>query len=806
MKNIFKHTLLAAAVLTLASLTGCVDNKLDTDQYAGSVALAAIAPNPVMRGGELRIIGSNLETVTEVRFAGDVTVTDITTIASGARSEIRVVVPVEGPEVGPVTIVTEAGIKASTRFDLQYTEPIVIESFSPAEALSGDEITITGEYLNTAKEIIFGGDVIVTGFVSQSRHELKVIVPSNAITGPVIVGDVNEIEDENTIPNRVYSAEELVIGNPTVVKAEKATYKSGDEISVAGEHLDMIQAINLTGIADVPFTVDETGSTVVFNLPAAAGDGNIVLVSYAGVEFVAGEIETVTVADLAVASCAADKRYKAGSDVKVTGSDLDLVTKVEFTGAEAEWFLDENGAIIATIPATAKDGVITVSLASGKQANTPAIEVVKPVASATDVTAAVAGKSQVKVSGTDLDLVTDVKIGDKAQTFIACTFTFADGDIVVDIPAAAYTGPITLTAANGDETVTGEIEVTYDEAVSISFDQSEYALGKNVSVSGSNLLQIESMSIKGKKVVSYSLRADDAMVFALPDGMGPGVYRLDLTLVDGSTLTWPVAFSVTAPYTETVIWEGYEDMGSWSNQPYLGADGAFAAEGLAIGDIVRIYYTPLADWWQFQIFGGHWEGMTFPELGGSNTVAANNTEAGAQFFAFEVTADNYEVLTTVGGWGGALLTQGENVAITGLTFLHFGATETVIYEGPTALTWGDDGRFGLALKYFEDAGADSKLIVYFEQTANWGQVQFNDGWWGNADVSFPEIGGAYLTTDNAGGKDVTKIELTVTAALLDHLKACPGDYFGLNTEYRGDGRVGMVIQGSDWIITKIAIQ
>ena len=517
------------------------------------------------------------------------------------------------------------------------------------------------------------------------------------------MGDVNEIEDENTIPNRVYSAEELVIGNPTVVKAEKATYKSGDEITVAGEHLDMIQAINLTGIADVPFTVDETGSSITFNLPASATDGNIVLVSYAGVEFVAGEIETVTVADLAVASCASDKRYKAGSDVKISGSDLDLVTKVEFTGAEAEWALQESGDIIAKIPATAKDGVITVSLASGKQANTPAIEVVKPVASATDVATAVAGKSQVKVSGTDLDLVTDVKIGDKARSFIACEFSLSGKDLVVDIPSAAYTGPITLTAANGDETVTGEIEITYDEAVSISFDQSEYALGKNVSVSGSNLLQIESISIKGKKVVSYSLRADDAMVFALPDGMGPGVYRLDLTLIDGTALTWPVAFSVTAPYTETMIWEGYEDMGSWSNQPYLGADGAFAAEGLAIGDIVRIYYTPLADWWQFQIFGGHWEGMTFPELGGSNTVAANNTEAGAQFFAFEVTADNYAVLTTAGGWGGALLTQGENVAITGLSFIHFGATETVIDEGPTALTWGDDGRFGLALKYFDGA-------------------------------------------------------------------------------------------------------
>ena len=219
MKNIFKHSLLAAAVLALASLTGCYQNKLDTDQYSGTVALAAIAPNPVMRGGELRIIGSNLETVSEVRFAGGVTVTDITTVAAGPRSEIRLTVPVEGPEVGPVTIVTGAGITASTRFDLQYTEPIVIESFSPAEALSGDEITITGDYLNTVKEVIFGGDVIVTEFVSQSRHELKVTVPANAITGPVIAGDVNEIEDENTIPNRIYSAKELAIGKPTVAKA-----------------------------------------------------------------------------------------------------------------------------------------------------------------------------------------------------------------------------------------------------------------------------------------------------------------------------------------------------------------------------------------------------------------------------------------------------------------------------------------------------------------------------------------------------------------------------------------------------------
>ena len=72
-------------------------------------------------------------------------------------------------------------------------------------------------------------------------------------------------------------------------------------------------------------------------------------------------------------------------------------------------------------------------------------------------------------------------------------------------------------------------------------------------------------------------------------------------------------------------------------------------------------------------------------------------------------------------------------------------------------------------------------------------------------MNFPELGGAYLTTDNAGGKDVTKIALTITGDMLEHLKSHAGDYFGLNTQYQGDGRVGMVLQGSDWIIEQITI-
>ena len=810
MKKILKYSLLA--VLTLAALAGCKKSELDTDQFNG-FSLAAVAPNPVMRGGELRLVGGGLENATAVQFAGNITVTDIQVVKSGAQSEIRVLVPMEGPEVGKVTVVSSDGAAASTRFDLTFTEPIEIESYTPAEVLSGDVITFKGEYLNDVKEVIFtGDDAFATEFVSQSRHELQVKVPYNAISGPVILSDVNEKEDDSSIPNHIYTKTDLVVANPTVAKAEKATYKSGDMITVTGEHLDMIKTVSLVQADDVEFLLSEDGKTITFTLPAEATDGAITLTSFAGVAFDAGEIATVTVSDLAIKSLAEDERYKAGCEVEISGEDLDLVTKVVFAGSdEGSWYLSE-GKIYAIQPVDAQDGAITLTLDSGKTAKTDAIEVVKP-----DILAwehfdeYVAGKTVVTVDGLDLDLVESVKMGDKKQGFIDCDYEMEDDElgnaiVKVTIPEQAYTGPIIFTSAAGYETETYEIEVTYDMAVSINFKAPSFELGSEpISITGKKLLQIESVAIKGKKVTSYSVRSDDAMTFELPEGVGPGVYRLALTLTDGTELTWPVPFAITAPFDEIFVFEGYEDLNGWKNQPYLGADGAFAEAGMVVGDQVRIYYKPLADWWQFQIFGGHWEGMTFPEVGGTNTVSAKNTEPDAEFFTFEVTSDNIGILTGIGGWGGALLTQGEGVAITGLSLIHFRASEKVIYEGPTMMTWGDDGRFGLALKYFEDAGANSTLIVYFKQTENWGQVQFNDGWWANADVSFPELGGAYLTTDNAGGKDVTKIELTITEDLLNHLKSHAGDYFGLNTEYQADGRVGMVIQGQDWIIEKIAI-
>ena len=75
MKNTLKYSVLAAICVVMSVFTGCAPASLDTDQFADTgITLAAVQPNPVMRGGVLNIVGSNLQDVTEVRFAGGVTV------------------------------------------------------------------------------------------------------------------------------------------------------------------------------------------------------------------------------------------------------------------------------------------------------------------------------------------------------------------------------------------------------------------------------------------------------------------------------------------------------------------------------------------------------------------------------------------------------------------------------------------------------------------------------------------------------------------------------------------------------------
>ena len=373
MNKIFKlAALLSACLMTFA----CAPEELSTDQYPDdAVNFAAFAPNPVARGGALRIVGSNLQRIVEVQIPGINPITDIEVVKEGHESEIRVIIPVDGPEVGKVAIVDLCGNTHVSLADIAYSEPIIFDDFTPKNAMPGEVITIKGDYMNNIRAVQFTGGAVVTEFPEQSRYQMKVVVPANAITGKIIIADVDENNNpDGLIPNLFYSQDELVIGEPDVVAADRGTLKLGDEVTVTGEHLEMIKSVNFGGV-DADFTVAEDGKSLTAVLPATAVDGDLVLVSFAGTEHKAGAYTTLVPSELKIAP---ETRYKAGLNAVVTGKDLDLVTGATLAGTALE-YVYADGAITFPIPATAVDGAVTLTLANGKTVDTEAIELVKPV-------------------------------------------------------------------------------------------------------------------------------------------------------------------------------------------------------------------------------------------------------------------------------------------------------------------------------------------------------------------------------------------------------------------------------------------
>lgn len=784
MKKIFNIFSLIA--VSAALLCGCKGELVDTNQYAeAGVALNVYGPQPVMRGGELRFLGSNLDKITEVIIPGVSPITEINVVKAGVPSEIRIIVPKDGPEPGVVTLVAADGKEIVTKTALTYLEPIELESFSPASVKADDVLTIKGDYLNLIHEVIFSEDVIVSekAFISHSRYEIKVKVPVEARTGVIGVGDIDETLEENAelIPNVIYSEAELVVAQPEVTSMTAARFIAGASVKISGRNLNYVATLNLPGAPATEFTVNAAGTEIIFDLPAAAQDGTAILVAKSGVEVEAGEYETVVPTSLV----AAPSPVKAGAILTISGDDLNLVTGVDLPGA-AGMDYETAESITLTMPDTATEGDATLRMANGKSV-TVAFTLVKPVFEAFSENPAAAG-SDIVISGTDLDLVKSVTFGGNLTVEVEA----AETEITVAVPTTAETGMVKLNLANGKsvdcesltvnkptacfitELPSAETEI-YGGTVLVVPVENEDKL-ENVEVNGESVkfllngktlyINLPDMAGKGtvvklissngaveytidcipnniqKKVIwsgswdcgSWSGNQDLAwggfdwssvdlsagtvtMIFDFTQDSSQGWWQLALRHGDGwADLPENSFFELAAGQTQlevpltqamlddliangglvltgcnytltkitlkteipmdVTLWEGEAIADDWKNQPSLLSDGGteLVANGAKAGSKVSLYITPLEADWKLQIVEGHW-GPTYASICsvGNDTEDGKFTEydlaANGGCYTFELTQEMYDNAIKTGGWGGVFVLNGDNVKVTKVTLL-----------------------------------------------------------------------------------------------------------------------------------------
>lgn len=782
MKNIFRLSILFAALV--CSAAACSNEELDTAQYSGKqVRLVSYGPNPVMRGGALTFIGSNLDKIVEVDVPGVDPLTQIDVVSSGKQSEIRVVLPAEGPEVGKITLKSSDGKVFTTETELEYTEPIVLDKFTTSKtpAMPGDEVKLQGDYMNLVVSVTFEGGAVAQ-VKNIDRHNASVIIPSSAITGKIV------LSDEGEIANLIYSDNELQIGDPTVSSVKSSAWKRGNEATISGAYLDMIKEVKLVGdvtVAAEDLTVSKDGKTLTFNIPAEAQSGDVNAVSYAGKTFKAGTATMVVPTSLK----AEPSPVKAGSNLVISGKDLDVVNTVEFPSAGTlPVFELSNGKITATVPSTATEGNVKLKMANGDEAEV-AFTLVKPVVTKVSPTELMAGESIV-VEGTDLDLISSATLGGKAVEIADAN---EDGTrLVLTTTASSVSGKIVLTQFNG-ETVAPEsdIKLTYDSYIVVNELPSAEHIGATVTLKGENFMMIENIFIGEAKVVTYTARSDKEISFIMPYNT-IGTYDIVFKLLNGDTETCPSRIGVLLEQKFIKAWEGSCAI-TWNDGGRVLVPASNFLDVKA-GSKMRLYYTYNGPTWcQAQLNYGDWSGVVFPELGKNVLIPQDIfgwNDNGEVSRCTEVTLTQ-EILDNIQAKKGdaeekqnlGFIIQGSDITFTKIEIVQEIPQEKTIWKGTFAAgSWG--GNQDLAWGGFDwsTVKAGQKLIFTLTQDTAQTYWQFSlrhgEGWGELPEKVFEEM-----------TESQTRVEVVMTQTNLDDLIA----------------NGGMVITGCYYTLTEVAV-
>ena len=672
-------------VLTGFGLSSCEKEKIDT-----KIILNSFGPSPALRGGELRFIGNNLEKVTSIILPGlkdgqTVEVTEITVIN---EREIRITIP-QDAGVGLLTLKTPEG-DITTITPLTYSEPISIESVTPATIKAGQTLTVTGDYLNLIKSIIFFDGIAVgdTAFVSQTRKKIEVKVPAEAQTGKIILSNGAEI------PIEVYSKDPLNIVLPTFTSFTPTTIKPGAVLTITGKDLDLVSMVEFGGGKIIPaFTLSSDGTKITITVPEDAQEGIIKLIAKSGV-YVEGiaDLKLVMPSNLAVVPTT----VKNKETMTISGTNLDLVSSVMFGDLEAEILEKSATKIILTVPETASAKTATLNTLSTMTVETPEFAYVVPTIKTMTPETIMAG-TDLTITGTNLDLVKQARFTGSSK--IVDITPAPATSMIVTVPTDALTGVVTLITMNGTEVVSSSpLTVTAADIPVVTKMPASIKPGQLLVIEGTKLNLVETVIFaNGVKATNFGIRSATLLEVYVPEEVARGVNNMQLITFSGKTVIAPITISGVDPILPTtiMIYDFNQRTSDWHAVDWDNWGGSYDADLGKANGYITLFSRP--GWW---ILGcNHPDASGWPSVDPTKYVLKVDIKVPKPI---SITGD-YEFLFRIGGMDvpSKLLVTNNQIATPGNEW----ATVTIPISGKLPNPTGTSGEFGIILNY-SDAGTD----------------------------------------------------------------------------------------------------
>lgn len=606
-----------------ASFAACSDDAIDTNPYNKSgVNLLAFGPAPTERTHEIRIVGTNLNAVDKVLFAAaDNTVDGAAVLRSEFNKADAENIYVNIPDAtvpGPIRLVAGKDTITSEG-NLTYVEPIEVTEVTPVKALNaGDAITIKGDYVYNIASVTYTAGVTVPAeeFVSSSRREIVVPVPLAAQSGTISMTDGNDWKFEYETPLEILTA--------TCSAVSSTVVEFGQQITLTGTNLHTVEMVMFPGGVKSDFTVSGDNKSITTTVPADCKSGSITLVLFSGQAVSSPEIAVPTIS---VAGISKDKDICEGDVLTITGENLNRVVSVTLPGVgEFTNYQNDGQHITFTVPEGFVDGVITLK----QNANI-----------SVDVPVAIRKLAGVIWQG-KVDLVGWSSFGVFSWSPEYKTF---------------------------QEAVTGPGEFTIHFVQTGGAPVFNFKLGDWGTAFQNPSITPEADGVfkpaEGVEDITVTLTQEEVdKMFGGDNGMGFVIWGENIQVQ---------YVKYVAAGAEAIVWEGTEDMGSWSNQPYIGADTApeFAEAGVQEGWKVR-FYGEATGQWQFQVFEGHWgpnyaKWANFSPDDNDGTVQILDGAEGEVCLVLPLTQAMIDAAYTQQWWGGIFVVQGQNFVLKKVT-------------------------------------------------------------------------------------------------------------------------------------------
>jgi len=410
--------------------------------YSEPISIASFTPATVKAGDELTIAGDYLNLVGEVIFTDRVSVLadDFT---GQTRYELKLIVPAEA-QTGKIAVsdAKEDPVIVYSSTSLTVTLP-AYTSITPNPVKAGTALTIAGTNLDLVKTVTLGGDKVITAsaFVSHSATQIVLTVPADTRDGKVTMIPASEVN--------VVSATDLVMVVPTV-SVTPVTLKNGQDITVTGTDLDLIDHVTFGGNKQGTIKAGGTATQILVTVPNDAITGVVTFVTKATKE-VAGP--TLTMINPTLVSFTPTSA-KPNVDITITGTDLDLVVDVVFEGnIKGTIGTRSETSLVVTIPVGAKTGKITLVTKNGSQVKSGIdITVLTNLPNFTGYTesAAVPGKI-LTLNGTSMLLIKELVFPGNVYATAYGAKTDTKVEVYVPMDATTGNGQIKMITYEGEE-------------------------------------------------------------------------------------------------------------------------------------------------------------------------------------------------------------------------------------------------------------------------------------------------------------------------------------------------------------------